>query len=379
MLSNISDGFLTINVILSFIFGVTLIVKSNAKNPTLFLGLFMITYFMEGYIDLAKYFLSESTTDKLLFIPFITNSFLFAPFLYLYAKNLMSPISFKKEIPHLIPGLIEFLLFSVLFCLSVETKKWLNSSEDTANYWFFYRIISFIYSIYYLFKTIKFIDQCQMEIENYYSTLEGKLLTWLRSTTLFLGTIGVVWLILFIIVNMSSPESMNLIGFFSNFVIDGINLLFIGYVTVMGLKQSSLIEFSQMKLEEKQIDRLSTINYTEKEENNQFYDQVLEYMETKEPFTNPTLTLGSLSSELNIQPRRLSEVIKKQTAYNFNQFINKFRVDKAKELLNSPQYAHYSILGIAEEAGFNSKATFNTTFKQFTQMTPSQFKKQIQE
>jgi AraC-like DNA-binding protein len=60
---------------------------------------------------------------------------------------------------------------------------------------------------------------------------------------------------------------------------------------------------------------------------------------------------------------------------NFYDYINSFRVQKAKELLKSPKYKDQTILSLAFEAGFNSKTTFNTVFKKATGLTPSQFAK----
>ena len=60
---------------------------------------------------------------------------------------------------------------------------------------------------------------------------------------------------------------------------------------------------------------------------------------------------------------------------NFNELINTYRIQAVKERLIDPGYSHLSILGIAFESGFNSKATFNRAFKQFTQQTPSEFLK----
>lgn len=56
--------------------------------------------------------------------------------------------------------------------------------------------------------------------------------------------------------------------------------------------------------------------------------------------------------------------------------MNGCRVKEAKRLLVDQKLEHLSILGIGLEAGFNSKTTFNTTFKKFTGLTPTAYKNQ---
>jgi AraC-like DNA-binding protein len=49
-------------------------------------------------------------------------------------------------------------------------------------------------------------------------------------------------------------------------------------------------------------------------------------------------------------------------------------VEEVKKRLEDPAYAHYSILGIALDCGFNAKSSFNAAFKKFTGSTPSQYR-----
>jgi AraC-like DNA-binding protein len=51
-------------------------------------------------------------------------------------------------------------------------------------------------------------------------------------------------------------------------------------------------------------------------------------------------------------------------------------VEESKRLLLDPAFAHYNILGIAFQAGFSTKSTFNKTFKELTGLSPSEFVKQ---
>ncbi len=99
-------------------------------------------------------------------------------------------------------------------------------------------------------------------------------------------------------------------------------------------------------------------------------------MQEEEPYLNSDLNLINLSDLLDSSPHILSYVINKGFHVNFPQFVNTYRVEKAKTLLKDPKTSKtLSILGIAYESGFNSKTVFNTTFKKITGTTPSEFKK----
>ena len=99
-------------------------------------------------------------------------------------------------------------------------------------------------------------------------------------------------------------------------------------------------------------------------------------MVEKELYLNNEINLPFLSEEMNVTTHQLSYIINKGFNHNFFQFINTYRVEKAKKLLLDSSSDKLSILGIAYESGFNSKTTFNTTFKKITNQTPSEFKKQ---
>lgn len=92
-------------------------------------------------------------------------------------------------------------------------------------------------------------------------------------------------------------------------------------------------------------------------------------------YTDGDLNLALLAEKMGISIHELSALLNNGYGQNFNQFINTYRVTLAKELLLSEKHAHLSILGIAFEAGFNSKTTFNTTFKKATGVSPSDWKK----
>ena len=96
-------------------------------------------------------------------------------------------------------------------------------------------------------------------------------------------------------------------------------------------------------------------------------------MDSQKPYLDPDLTLNSLANLLDIPPHHLSQIINQFEEQNFNDFVNKYRVDEFID--RASQVSHLSFLGIALDSGFNSKSTFNTVFKKHKGATPSQFMK----
>ena len=89
------------------------------------------------------------------------------------------------------------------------------------------------------------------------------------------------------------------------------------------------------------------------------------------------LTLLTLAEKLDLTPHQLSWVINEELRVSFPSLVNGYRIEDVKGRLAEPSSEKTSILQIALEAGFNTKASFNRAFKAHTGMTPSQFKKRL--
>jgi ligand-binding sensor domain-containing protein/AraC-like DNA-binding protein len=93
-------------------------------------------------------------------------------------------------------------------------------------------------------------------------------------------------------------------------------------------------------------------------------------------FLDPDLTLADLASRLKLHSNHISRIINEQFGMSFNDYINKYRIEEVQKRLINPQYADKTVLEIMYETGFYSKSVFNTAFKKFTGMTPSEYRKQ---
>ncbi|NLR73804.1 helix-turn-helix domain-containing protein [Leeia aquatica] len=90
------------------------------------------------------------------------------------------------------------------------------------------------------------------------------------------------------------------------------------------------------------------------------------------------LTMGRMAVGLGIPEYRLRQLINQQLGFrNFNQFINHYRIESAKQLLVDPAWQNRSIVDIAFEAGFQSLGPFNRAFKAATQLTPQAYRQSM--
>ncbi len=101
------------------------------------------------------------------------------------------------------------------------------------------------------------------------------------------------------------------------------------------------------------------------------------HIEINNRYLDSMFSLEILASETKMSVSKVSSIINNHSNFNFSDFINQFRIEKAKILLLEPKYNDYNIESIGFECGFNSKSAFYTAFKKFTNLTPTEFKKKI--
>jgi AraC-like DNA-binding protein len=97
-------------------------------------------------------------------------------------------------------------------------------------------------------------------------------------------------------------------------------------------------------------------------------------MENERLYQETELTLQELSDKLQSPPHLVSQALNEVMQKSFYDLVNSYRVEEAKRLLVDPKNLNYTILSVGFEAGFNSKTTFNTVFKKFTGLTPTEYK-----
>jgi len=98
-------------------------------------------------------------------------------------------------------------------------------------------------------------------------------------------------------------------------------------------------------------------------------------MNEEKLFLDPDLNLRMLSGQLRIHSNYLSRIINEEFGVNFNDYINRHRIEEACRMLRRPENSKKNITEIMYQCGFYSKSTFNTAFKKITGTTPSRYRR----
>lgn len=99
--------------------------------------------------------------------------------------------------------------------------------------------------------------------------------------------------------------------------------------------------------------------------------KLIDIMTNEKPYLDAELSLTDLAKKLKTNNSILSCVINQRFGKNFNDFVNEYRVSEFERLSKSKDYKNLTILAIAYDCGFNSKATFNRSVKKLRQVSPS--------
>lgn len=94
-------------------------------------------------------------------------------------------------------------------------------------------------------------------------------------------------------------------------------------------------------------------------------------------YLDPELSLRSLAEKIELHPNELSRIINTVLNKSFNDLLNEYRIIEVCRKMQDPAYDHFTLLGIALESGFNSKTTFNRTFKEMTGKSPADYKNEL--
>lgn len=369
----------------------------------------------------------DAYTTFMFYFP-IENMLLVGPLVYYYFRSLTNR-NFRlqrRDWLHFIPGFLHLGLYLVMFVIDIVVNHWvvgdpLNCFYETKGgmaCWYesqvepVLQVIWAISILYYLIRTLRDYRRYRTYLNDNFSEQEYIRFAWLRNLLLVLTAgLAITWVFdlvgIFLWAEISHPVywnthlAMAIVVYFigiqgyhhvrklKDLDFDGAENLLEEKVVLKG-QAKDLPEEKKSSQEEGKV-RHSSLSTPEEvaqdsptgskeitEELQALKQRLAQYMEDEKPFLNPELKMKELASIMETNPSILSRVINTGFGQNFNDFINSRRVEAVKQRLADPTSSQYSLLGIAEQCGFNSKSTFNRAFKKFSGISPRDYMGQQQ-
>lgn len=321
--------------------------------------------------------------------------FLYGPIILLYVITVAAKkkLRLKKHLWHFLP----FMYFSTIYIIYYYLNDgsyilkvydgYLHKSRNLPFFLTYWQIMAALGGIYTV-MCLWLLQKHKKSIKHDFSYYEKINLDWLKYW--IIGSI-ISFCIIFILLTIASEKKMAASELFKFVSLTlTLNLVIIGY---FGLRQATIfVDTEQKKMvseqittvpkeidekgtkikEEKLVEKYGKSGLT-KQQSKQYADILLEYMNREKPYLENKLSLKQLSESLRISTNHLSQIINEQLDCSFFDFVNRYRVEEVKQKLENKEYENFTILALAYECGFNSKSSFNSTFKRFTDCTPKQF------
>ena len=263
---------------------------------------------------------------------------LIGPFLFLYLKSYSNQEKSNWTI-HTIPFIIGITILGIFYPYIEHRKIWSNwIVMGIYLQWLIYIIASFKY-LKPIFKKLKEKEKLK------------DLDVWLLS--IYFGVV-VIWL-------------AYKFGAYASYIVGALSFSFVFYLILLlvifrNSRETTYFQEKE-KYKNKAIDQ-GTLNLME---------QKLSIIVEKELFLDPNLTLEMVAKELQVTKHLLSQYINETLGKSFSSLIKEYRVEKAKQLLQTE--SNFTIEGLGYDSGFSSKSTFFTAFKKITGSTPSEYQK----
>ncbi len=336
--------------------GAVIVLAHRRDRPTYLLGLFVLTLSLRIIPFLLLRTPYGAAHPSVLFLP-LYFWLPCIPLVYLYCRDLAGMLDWRTDYIHLVPGLVEFLALGTLYLVDISVEGPLFPPEVQRGIIGTCTIVSIVPAAYYMYRTVQFLQGHCDYLLSYYSNLTDRDLLWIRNAFFAMIGFAVLYTLLVYGPLPASPEVRIPFGAMGNTAI-------IYYVAFYGIRQLSVKRQPSDPEPESSTDHEPAFRELE------------EYMRHSRVYLDPHLTLGHLGRQVRQSERNLSRIINAGSGQNFNAYVNQYRIAAAQQMLADPDYDRYTMAGIANEAGFNTKATFYQAFRRENTVSPAVFRRQ---
>lgn len=358
----------TIFVGLTFVLLLVFTKRINRK-ANIFLGLSLLTivlwmvWVLAIDIRLGNYFPHWS------WLP-LQYSLTLGPLIYFYVLRLTQPQQvFKiRDLWHFSPLLLEQ---GVQLLQVIESRSTQHPTYDTAVFNQFnpvLQLFALISVISYSLVSLRLLKKFHQQLKENFSDASFYQYRWLRRLLIVFGLLWLSWI---------PFVAVDFIFYQYNLGISSYYPLYLGLAAIIIWISAEAFLRPELVLVKISPPLKSVLPAMPDEELLERGDWLRKQVEQNLFYLDAGLSLRSLADELDIHPNEISRITNLALGKSFSDFINEYRVQAVKKKMQDPAFDIITLLGIAYDSGFNSKTTFNRTFKQFTGKTPVAYKESL--
>lgn len=339
--------FQLLTILQGFTTGFLLFLSVSKHKQNFWLGILVLAMTLQ----VADRFLSNAgiyrDNNWLYFLPLFF-TWMYGILFYFYLQVIHNQnFTFKKShVWHFLPVLVQFLFYVFIFAHSLDFKTWfwLNVHKPFTRYIDYYGGIILIFG--YLFLSYENVKKTDASLKKF-----------------------ILALVIFYVIAAIDPlfndwylPAQKPKFYLTEFIIP----IFTYWLALSVLWR----ERNQTKSAEKQKPQRmdADVKLTQK---------IVEVMNTQQLYLNPELSLTDLAQKMEMTSNVVSHCLNVGIGKSFNDFVNAYRIEEVKRRLHTHDIEKLTILGIAFESGFNSKATFNRVFKEMTGISPKDYKNKV--
>lgn len=379
------------------VYGILFLIKykKQQQQSALWMGLFLLLsslYIAPWMLGFAGWYSKQPYRDILFYVPF-QHLFLFGPIVFFYVSSLLNPqFKLNKKMKwHFMPAVL-YLLFSIVIVVYdklIVGKYYFLENQEDPDFSTVYQIGGFVSMIFYFIASLKYYQKYKTTIESLMSNTAAFLFGWIRNFLIAFLVILVAWLCVAVFGLFFEVKFTFSWWYFLGFAICCYYIAIAGYSnsveaklffksTFFSQKERFILKPISTGLLPRPPEDYEEIELTEEEipVTNEFAEwktKLEALMQKEQSYLNPDLSLFDLAKSLSTNVSFLSKVINQSFQLNFNDWVNKYRIEAFIELVKAGAHKTNTILSLAYDSGFNSKPTFNRAFKKITGITPQQF------
>lgn len=273
-------------------------------------------------------------------------------------------------------NVVTYYIFGGLFFL-VYTWYIIKKNYSIEKVIHIYLIIAPLYNIFFLFHFFHF------SIANFLWVIFlplGAYIFFAKREIIYYSIYSIIYVILLSIIFSLYINNNQLISndLENNKIIISDTILIISCILIMFLAVYYNDKIRDLrilsKIEKTGID-VSKLLYSDKEiqKLEEIFMQLENAMTSEKLYKDSNFNISKMSVHININSGYISKSIRYKEFANFNSYLNKYRIDYAKELMQNIDYQKLTLLYVYSESGFANQVTFNRVFKQIEGITPTEY------